>query len=208
MANLSLGIVETIGLTTAITAADAMVKAANVRLVGYEITNGFGFVTVKVCGDVGAVQAAVDAGAAAALLVGELKGKLVIARPAAGLGIFKNEQPVRVLNQPEAAEEPESPDEPPTEAAAGAVAEKSNPTPQEPAGPEPAEQAAPAEQTDGGVSRDETVQAENAALKDDTADSAGPEAVHTGRSRKKGEAKTSSAEPKQAKGDGETHHEK
>ena len=50
MANLSLGIIETIGLTTAIAAADAMVKAANVQLAGYEITKGSGFVTVKVHG--------------------------------------------------------------------------------------------------------------------------------------------------------------
>lgn len=76
----ALGMVETKGLVGAIEAADAMVKAANVKLIGKEIIGG-GFVTVLVRGDVGAVKAAVDAGAAAANRVGELKSVHVIPRP-------------------------------------------------------------------------------------------------------------------------------
>ena len=76
----SLGMIETRGLVGAIEAADAMVKAANVQLVGYEKI-GSGYVTVMVRGDVGAVKAATDAGAAAALKVGELVSVHVIPRP-------------------------------------------------------------------------------------------------------------------------------
>lgn len=76
----SLGMVETKGLVGAIEAADAMVKAANVALVGYEKI-GSGLVTVMVRGDVGAVQAATDAGAAAAKSVGEVVSVHVIPRP-------------------------------------------------------------------------------------------------------------------------------
>lgn len=76
----ALGMVETIGEVGAIEAADAMVKAANVRLIGKEKIGG-GYVTVMVRGDVGAVKAAVDAGAAAADRVGELKSVHVIPRP-------------------------------------------------------------------------------------------------------------------------------
>ena len=73
----ALGMVETKGLVAMIEAADAMVKAANVTLVGYEKI-GAGFVTAIVRGDVAAVKAATDAGAAAARRVGELH---VIPRP-------------------------------------------------------------------------------------------------------------------------------
>jgi ethanolamine utilization protein EutM len=76
----ALGMIETKGLVGAIEAADAMVKAANVRLIGKE-TIGGGYVTVMVRGDVGAVKAATDAGAAAAGRVGELKSVHVIPRP-------------------------------------------------------------------------------------------------------------------------------
>ncbi len=76
----ALGLVETKGLTGAIESADAMVKAANVTLIGYEKI-GFGLVTVMVRGDVGAVKAATDAGAEAARSVGELVAVHVIPRP-------------------------------------------------------------------------------------------------------------------------------
>lgn len=76
----ALGMVETRGLVGAIEAADAMVKAANVYLVGKEKI-GSGLVTVMVRGDVGAVKAAVDAGAAAATRIGELVSVHVIPRP-------------------------------------------------------------------------------------------------------------------------------
>jgi ethanolamine utilization protein EutM len=76
----ALGLVETKGLIGSIEAADAMVKAANVVLVGKEYI-GAGYVTVMVRGDVGAVKAATDAGAAAARRVGELVSVHVIPRP-------------------------------------------------------------------------------------------------------------------------------
>ena len=76
----ALGMVETRGLTAAIEAADAMVKAANVTLIGKEHVGG-GLVTVMVRGDVGAVKASVDAGAAAAANVGQVVSQHVIPRP-------------------------------------------------------------------------------------------------------------------------------
>ena len=76
----ALGMVETRGLVAAIEAADAMVKAANVTLVGKEQI-GSGLVTVMVRGDVGAVKASAEAGAAAAKRVGELVSVHVIPRP-------------------------------------------------------------------------------------------------------------------------------
>ncbi|MDW7673836.1 MAG: ethanolamine utilization microcompartment protein EutM [Bacillota bacterium] len=80
MMNNALGLIETKGLVGAIEAADAMVKAANVTLVGKEHVGG-GLVTVMVRGDVGAVKAATDAGAAAAQRVGDLISVHVIPRP-------------------------------------------------------------------------------------------------------------------------------
>lgn len=77
---IALGMVETRGLVGAVEAADAMVKAANVVLIGSEYVGG-GFVTVMVRGDVGAVKAATDAGAAAAKRIGELVSVHVIPRP-------------------------------------------------------------------------------------------------------------------------------
>ena len=76
----ALGMIETRGLIGAIEAADAMVKAANVILIGKEYI-GAGYVTVLARGDVGAVKAATDAGAAAARRVGELISVHVIPRP-------------------------------------------------------------------------------------------------------------------------------
>ena len=76
----ALGMIETKGLVASIEAADAMVKAANVTLIGKEHVGG-GLVTVMVRGDVGAVKAATDAGAAAAERVGELISVHVIPRP-------------------------------------------------------------------------------------------------------------------------------
>lgn len=76
----ALGMVETRGLAANIEAADAMVKAANVALVGH-MKIGSGLVTVMVRGDVGAVKAATDAGAAAAAKIGEVVSVHVIPRP-------------------------------------------------------------------------------------------------------------------------------
>ena len=82
MANMmqALGMIETKGLVASIEAADAMVKAANVTLIG-KVHVGGGLVTVMVRGDVGAVKASVEAGGAAAKRVGELVSVHVIPRP-------------------------------------------------------------------------------------------------------------------------------
>lgn len=80
MAREALGMIETKGLVGAIEAADAMVKAANVTLVGREFVGG-GLVSVMVRGDVGAVKAATEAGAEAAQRVGQLISVHVIPRP-------------------------------------------------------------------------------------------------------------------------------
>jgi len=90
----SLGMVETRGLVAMIEAADAMVKAANVKVVGWEKV-GSGYVTVIIRGDVAAVRAATDAGAAAARRVGELIGVHIIPRPHGGL---ENVMPIGKAN--------------------------------------------------------------------------------------------------------------
>ncbi len=76
----ALGMIETKGLVGAIEAADAMVKSANVELIGKKLSGG-GLVTVMVRGDVGAVKAAVDAGTSAANAIGNVVSTHVIARP-------------------------------------------------------------------------------------------------------------------------------
>ncbi|MHC4377976.1 MAG: BMC domain-containing protein [Planctomycetota bacterium] len=84
---IALGLIETRGMVGAIEAADAMCKAAKVTLIGKEISGG-ALVTVMVRGEVGAVKAATDAGAAAARRVGELLSVHVIPRPAEDLERF------------------------------------------------------------------------------------------------------------------------
>ena len=81
----ALGLIETIGLTAAIEAADTAVKSADVALVGYENTKGGGLITVKITGDVGAVKAAVDSAAAAASKLGGVYCVKVIPRPASSI---------------------------------------------------------------------------------------------------------------------------
>lgn len=80
----AIGLVETLGLVALIEASDAMAKAANVEIVK-RVGIGGGLVTTVVSGDVGSVRAAVEAGAAAAAQIGELKSSHVIPRPAEGL---------------------------------------------------------------------------------------------------------------------------
>lgn len=87
----ALGKIETKGLVASVEAADAMVKAANVTLIGKELIGG-GYVTVMVRGDVGAVKAATDAGAAAAAKVGEVISVHVIPRPHAELELILPQQ--------------------------------------------------------------------------------------------------------------------
>lgn len=90
----ALGFVETLGMTAATLAADAMVKSANVSLVTAQRPGG-GIVTIIVRGDVGAVKAAVDAGAAAARTVGTVRSAHVIARPHEDVEDILERPPVR-----------------------------------------------------------------------------------------------------------------
>jgi microcompartment protein CcmL/EutN len=92
MAGEALGMIETRGLVGSIEAADAMVKAANVKLIGKVLVGG-GYVTVMVRGDVGAVKAAVEAGAEAAKTVGELVSVHVIPRPHSEVEIILPSRP-------------------------------------------------------------------------------------------------------------------
>lgn len=77
----SIGLIEVVGLVGALEAADAAAKSANVQLVGMETAKGSGMITVKIEGEVSAVQAAVDAGVMAASRLTKVVSKLVIARP-------------------------------------------------------------------------------------------------------------------------------
>ncbi|QFJ54618.1 BMC domain-containing protein [Pseudobutyrivibrio xylanivorans] len=87
----ALGLVETVGISTAIEVADVMVKAANVKLLEMENTRGGGYMTIKIVGDVGAVKAAVDAAKAAGIKYGNFVSASVIARPADGMAaVFCN----------------------------------------------------------------------------------------------------------------------
>lgn len=78
----ALGLIETVGMAAAIEAADTCVKSANVKLIGYELSRGFGMVTVKINGDVGAVKAAIEAAKASASKVNKVYATLIIPRPA------------------------------------------------------------------------------------------------------------------------------
>jgi ethanolamine utilization protein EutM len=127
----ALGLIETIGLVTAIEAADAAVKAANVVLLGYENTKGGGKITVKVAGDVGAVQAAVAAGVAAATRIGKVYGQRVIPRPSEQIAAM-----IRQVDRGQALAQP--PEPPPAPAAAPESAKPpAAPEPETPAAPEP-----------------------------------------------------------------------
>lgn len=77
----ALGLIETVGLAAAVEAADAAIKAANVELIGYELSKGGGWVLIKIAGDVGAVKAAIDAAKAAASKVSKVQASHVIPRP-------------------------------------------------------------------------------------------------------------------------------
>ena len=82
----ALGFIETVGLAAAVAAADAACKAANVSLIGREISKGYGYVTVKIVGEVGAVKAGLAAAKAASERVNRVWSMDLIPRPAAGLG--------------------------------------------------------------------------------------------------------------------------
>lgn len=91
----SLGLVEIQGLAAAVVAADAMAKAANVTLLGLERANGMGYHTIKVTGDVGAVNAAVNVGKQIGIDQGKLISYKVIARPSDGVDTFFCHPPVK-----------------------------------------------------------------------------------------------------------------
>ena len=112
MSGQSLGLIETVGLTVAMEAADAAMKSANVELVGYELTKGGGLVTVKFAGEVGAMNAAVAAGVAAAGRVGSVYAWKVIARTAAGIDGLIDSPETRGVSSRQA--EIPAPEEPPT----------------------------------------------------------------------------------------------
>ncbi len=115
MAQLSLGLIETIGLTAAVEAADAAVKAANVTLVGYEHAKGDGMTMVKVVGEVGSVNAAIAAAKSAAGVINKVVSTRVIARPADGIeGMLYNADTRGVETQPPADEAPVAASEPAT----------------------------------------------------------------------------------------------
>ena len=111
----SLGLIETQGLLGGVTAADAAVKSANVELIGYELTKGGGWTTVKIQGDVGAVKAAVDAAKIAAGKVCRVVSTKVIARPAQALDrlVWTEETVGREPPEPPVDPEPPAPPEPP-----------------------------------------------------------------------------------------------
>lgn len=99
----ALGTIETLGLVAAIAAADAAAKAANVELIGYELTCGGGYVNVKVQGAVDAVQSAMDSAKMAAEKISQVISLSVIARPSQGLeSMIRNPQTVgyRVEEKP------------------------------------------------------------------------------------------------------------
>ena len=99
----SIGLIETVGLSAAIAAADTAVKSANVTLIGYELSKGGGMVVVKILGEVGAVNAAIAAASIAATKVGKVYATKVIARVAEGIDLIVNSQDTKIQKQePEA----------------------------------------------------------------------------------------------------------
>lgn len=84
----ALGVIETVGMAAAIEAADSCLKSANVELIGYELTRGYGLVTIKIRGNVGAVTAAIEAAKASAARVNQVCTTLIIPRPAANLDVI------------------------------------------------------------------------------------------------------------------------
>ena len=135
----SLGLIETQGLAGGITAADAAVKSANVRLIGYELTKGGGWTTVKIEGDVGAVKAAVDAAKVAAGKMCRVVSTKVIPRPAGPLDqlVFTKDTVGYEPPEPPARPDPPAPPEPPAEPDEPAK-EETAPSPEpDPVTPEP-----------------------------------------------------------------------
>ncbi len=137
MPNLSLGTIEVFGLPAAVEAADVACKTADVKLIGYESTDGMGMVAVKIEGQVSAVQAAVAAAAAAAASVTKVFATSVIARPSDQLEpVVLTELTVGLAKpEPKALPEPEPAPEPPAEPAPEPPAEPVEVAAELPAGP-------------------------------------------------------------------------
>lgn len=149
MSQKSLGLIETFGLLAGVEAADAAVKSANVKLIGYELSRGSGMTTIKVEGDVGAVKAAISAAEAAANKVGRVASVKVIPRPSASLeGMVRNADTVG-YSPAEPSTEPDPPAEEPPK--------KPQTAPPVPAVQEQAKQAVPAkkEQAETAVAKPE-----------------------------------------------------
>ncbi|MEH5098199.1 BMC domain-containing protein [Atlantibacter hermannii] len=106
MSGQSLGLIETVGMAAAVEAADAAMKSANVNLVGYELTKGGGMVTVKLEGEIGAINAAVAAAISAASRVGSVYAHKVIARTAQHIEHIIHSSETVGVAQPEPAVEP------------------------------------------------------------------------------------------------------
>ena len=148
----SLGLIETQGLLGGVTAADAAVKSANVELIGYELTKGGGWTTVKIQGDVGAVKAAVDAAKIAAGKVCRVVSTKVIARPARALDslVWTDDTVGREPPEPPKEPDPPAPPEPPASPSPDEPKEDAAPPVEEVPAPEapavePVEAEAPAE---------------------------------------------------------------
>lgn len=108
MSEQSLGLIETVGMAAAVEAADAAMKSANVSLIGYELTKGGGMVTVKLEGEVSAINAAVAAAISSASRVGDVYAHKVIARTAQHIEHIIHSKETVGVAQPE----PETPAEP------------------------------------------------------------------------------------------------
>ena len=146
MPTLALGEIEVVGFAAAVEAADAAVKTANVELLGYELTNGGGLVSVKVEGQVGAVRAAIFAAKEAASKVNKVWSTQIIARPSDQLeAMVLSEDTIGPGHGPSSPNAPtgggSQPDTPPP--AAPEPAEESQPAAVEPDPPAPIEPAEP-----------------------------------------------------------------
>lgn len=105
----AIGLIEVRGYSNAITVADAMIKSSPVELIEIQKAKGFGWITVEIEGDVGAVTAAIENGAAKAQMTDSLVSKLVLSRPAEGLGqILAKETPKKEAEKSEKQIEPEA----------------------------------------------------------------------------------------------------
>lgn len=112
----ALGIIETLGLAAAVEAADVAVKSANVELIGYELAKGSGFTAVKITGDVGAVNAAMQAAQAAVPHITRVVAHVTIPRPSTGIermvyskDTVGHKKPAAKKDAPKAAVKPEAP---------------------------------------------------------------------------------------------------